>query len=89
MSDLDMRVIYTGCYVADLAVCEEYGHPMRNWLFFRHPDGQWVSLAPLDFLRKDGRRLALEEAACLVDQHDSGEILHTDLAHAIRALAKQ
>ncbi len=32
------------------------------------------------------RRLALEEAACLVDQHDSGEILHTDLAHAVRAL---
>ena len=47
-----------------------------------------TALDAIDEALRNESRLALEAAACLVDQHDSGEILHCDLAHAIRALRK-
>lgn len=42
-----MRVIYRGGFVADLAVLVDPGDRFHMWLFGRHPDGQWVSLASL------------------------------------------
>jgi len=42
-----VRTIYTGRYVPDLGIWQVPGHPMFGWLCYKHPDGQWVSLADL------------------------------------------
>ncbi len=41
----EVQVIYRGGYVPDLGVSllDSY----RGWLVYRHPDGQWVTLADL------------------------------------------
>lgn len=40
-----MITIYAGGFIPDLAICNE--GPFQGWLFAKHPDGQWVSLAKL------------------------------------------
>ena len=41
--ELSVRIVYTGGRIPDLAIV--LSHSMRGWLCYRHPDGQWVSLA--------------------------------------------
>lgn len=40
-----VKLIYQGRYVRDLGIVEE-GY-WKGWLVYRHPDGQWVTLADL------------------------------------------
>jgi hypothetical protein len=39
----DIKTIYKGGYVRDLGIALDGS--WEGWLFFKHPDGQWVSLA--------------------------------------------
>ena len=44
--DEGVRVIYSGGYTHDIGVI--IGHGDQNgWLVYRHPDGQWVTLADI------------------------------------------
>lgn len=47
MDDSSVRVIYKGGYVPDLAIATDPDMSHQGWLLYRHPDGQWVSLADL------------------------------------------
>ena len=47
MSEEDIVTIYQGGYVADLGVVVNPKASFFGWLMFKHPDGQWVSLANL------------------------------------------
>lgn len=42
---MKVREIYQGGYIADLGIIEE--GQFKGWLVFKHPDGQWVTLAKL------------------------------------------
>lgn len=46
MSSTKMQLIYNSGFVPDLAICREGSH--EGWLMFKHPDGQWVTLADLN-----------------------------------------
>lgn len=47
----EMQVIYTGWpslkLAPDLAICIDHQNRQFGWLFAKHPDGQWVTLADL------------------------------------------
>jgi len=45
--DKDIRVIYQGGYIPDLAIDFTLSSDYYGWLYFKHPDGQWVTLADL------------------------------------------
>lgn len=54
-----MRVIYDGGYVPDLGIQMSKDSGYFGWLMFKHPDGQWVTLAPLknvleDLIKEEG-----------------------------------
>lgn len=42
-----MDMFYLG---GDLAVCSNPGRTFHGWMFKRHPNGQWVSVAKLDLV---------------------------------------
>lgn len=42
-----IKTIYNGGFIPDLGIRFEPGHQQHGWLFFVHPDGQWVTLADL------------------------------------------
>ena len=43
-----MKTIYNGGFIPDLAIQDVEGKRFFGWLFIKHPDGNWVSLAPID-----------------------------------------
>ncbi len=42
---MNVKVIYKGGYIPNLGVVQD--GQFKNWLVYRHPDGQWVTLADL------------------------------------------
>jgi hypothetical protein len=42
-----MKIVYSGALAPILAVEEDAASRYYGWLFVRHPDGQWVTLADL------------------------------------------
>lgn len=42
-----LKLIYNGGYIPDLAVDVDKDSRYFGWLFFKHPDGQWVTVADI------------------------------------------
>ena len=42
---MQVEIIYQGGYVPDLGIVR--GSDLAGWLVYRHPEGQWVTLADL------------------------------------------
>lgn len=43
---LNVKVIYNGGYIPTLGIVQD--GQFKNWLVYKHHDGQWVTLADLN-----------------------------------------
>jgi len=68
-------VVYEGGYISDLVVETDRTSPNYGWLLMKHPDGQWVTCAPiLNQLEATGMILTRESAIDIL-LNDAGESL--------------
>lgn len=52
-SEKGIKVIYRGGYIPDLAIDFNRESDFYGWLLYKHPDGQWVTLADLHKVIKE------------------------------------
>ncbi len=55
MEKVKVKTIYNGGFVPELGIVTEGGS--KDWLVFRHPDGQWVTLTKIDLETKAKREV--------------------------------
>ena len=65
--DSQFRYVYRGGYIPDLAICLNTNGHYDNWLFYRHPDGQLVTLGKIEEIStlraENANLLRVKEAA--------------------------
>lgn len=45
---MEVKIIYNGGYIPTLGICVDPDYSSyQGWLVYKHPDGQWVTLADL------------------------------------------
>ena len=72
-----LTTIYQGGYIPSLAIQLDPEHEWHGWLFFKHPDLQWVSLCKINRIEEleaenEIQKAANEDLRCACLQDDEG-----------------
>jgi len=69
-----VRTIYNGGYLPTLALEDDKDSPWHGWLFFKHPDGEMVSLAKIEEVSEAPDEAAPDSQKLISNLRESLEI---------------